>query len=101
MINIFLQNKYTKTYLAIVTKAGNRVLSNDIYTENHHIIPKCLYKKSSDAGWLDGSPEFNENKVDLTAHEHLVCHLLLRKMLPTHQRSGITAAGQWRVGGRP
>jgi hypothetical protein len=96
MNNIFLQNKYTKMYLAIVTKASNRVLPNDIYNETHHIIPRCLYKKSSDAGWLDGSPEFKENKVVLTAHEHLVCHLLLRKMLPAHQRSGVVAAA-WRM----
>jgi hypothetical protein len=96
MNNIFLQNKYTKMYLAIVIKASNRVLPNDIYNENHHIIPRCLYKESSDNGWLDGSPEFKENKVVLTAHEHLVCHLLLRKMLPTHQRSGVVAAA-WRM----
>jgi hypothetical protein len=50
-------------YLAIVTKASNRVLPNDIYNETHHIIPRCLYKKSSEAGWLDGSPEFKEKDL--------------------------------------
>ena len=42
------------------------------YTENHHIIPRCL-----------GGSDSKENIVKLSAKEHFICHLLLTKMYPT------------------
>lgn len=67
---IFIDNKYTKWYYAIVQNANLRVLPEDIYVEKHHIIPRSL----------DGGNS-KENLVKLTAREHFVCHLLLTKMV--------------------
>jgi hypothetical protein len=48
----------------------SRTIDKDVYTEKHHIIPKCL-----------GGSNEKSNLVKLTAREHFVCHLLLTKML--------------------
>ena len=64
---MFTLNKYTKWYYAIVDRAKIRI--NDGYTENHHIIPKSLCGSNT-----------KDNKVDLNAREHFICHLLLTKM---------------------
>ena len=57
----FLDNKYSRWYYAIIATAQARI--SDGYTENHHIIPKCL-----------GGSNLEENLVNLTAREHFVCH---------------------------
>jgi hypothetical protein len=64
---IFIENKYTRLYYAIIERAKSRTIST--YTENHHIIPKSL-----------GGSNSKDNLVALTAREHFVCHLLLTKM---------------------
>jgi hypothetical protein len=79
---IFINNKYTRCYYAIIRKASTR---NNItgYTEKHHIIPESFFKnraRNGPAGWLDGNPNAVNNIVNLTAKEHWVCHLLLCKM---------------------
>lgn len=66
---MYLQNKYTKCYYNIIDRAKSRVLSREIYTEKHHIIPRSL-----------GGSNDATNLVELTAREHFVCHLLLPKM---------------------
>lgn len=66
---MYLQNKYTLCYYRIVNRAKTRSLPNTVYTERHHIIPKCL-----------GGSNSIDNLVDLTAKEHFICHLLLTKM---------------------
>lgn len=66
---LFIPNKYTTWYYSIINTAKNRTLSKDVYTENHHIIPKAL-NGSNDKG----------NLVRLTAREHFICHWLLTKM---------------------
>ena len=38
---IFINNKYTTTYYSIINNANSRTITEG-YTENHHIIPKCL-----------------------------------------------------------
>ena len=81
--NLFLDNKYTKQYYNIIENA--RVRFWDGYTETHHIIPRCL-----------GGSDDKTNLIELTGHEHLVCHLLLRKMLPDGQNNGVIAAA-WRM----
>jgi hypothetical protein len=63
----FLENKYTKWYVSIITHARTKV--NNGYTELHHIIPRCL-----------GGRRTKDNEVKLSAREHFVCHMLLRKM---------------------
>jgi hypothetical protein len=83
MKTIFLNNKYTKKYYAIIENA--RIRHWHGYTETHHIIPRCL-----------GGGDESSNLVVLNGHEHLVCHLLLRKMLPNEKNRGVIAAA-WRM----
>lgn len=72
---IFIDNKYTRWYYNIIDRAQTRLL--DCYTEEHHIIPKSL----------NGSND-STNLVLLTAREHLICHMLLTKMVSgkSHQK---------------
>jgi hypothetical protein len=64
-----IQNKYHQWYQNLVAKAKNRVLSDTIYQEKHHIIPKSL-----------GGSNLPNNLVSLTLREHYVAHLFLSKM---------------------
>jgi hypothetical protein len=64
---MFKDNKYTKCYYSIISKAKSRDISG--YTETHHIIPRSL-----------GGDDSIDNLVKLTAREHYICHLLLVKM---------------------
>jgi hypothetical protein len=56
-------------------KAQNRFLDKCIYTENHHIRPRCL----------NGS-EDDYNKVRLFAREHFIAHFLLVKIYPNNDK---------------
>lgn len=79
--DIFLKNKYTKWYYAIIDRAILRV--NIEPNEKHHIIPESFFikrKRLGSIGWLEGNPNDFSNIVPLTEHEHFVCHLLLPKM---------------------
>jgi hypothetical protein len=78
---IFIKNKYTKCYFNIITRAKSRTLSEDVYTEKHHIIPKSL----------DGSNN-KSNLAILTAREHFICHLLLPKMVTGVYKRNMTFA---------
>lgn len=64
---MFIQNKYTKWYYNIISKALLRTCND--YIEKHHIIPKSL-----------GGNNLTSNIVKLTAREHFICHILLTKM---------------------
>lgn len=66
---IFINNKYTKIYYSIINSANARDLPKNIYSEQHHIIPRSI-----------GGNNSKDNLVTLTAREHFVCHLLLTKM---------------------
>lgn len=60
---------YQKIYESLVER---RKASPFIgYTENHHIIPKCI-----------GGSDDKDNLVELSAREHFVAHLLLAKIYP-------------------
>jgi len=65
---MFLNNKYSRWYSAIIKHAKTRVLEG--YIENHHIIPRSL-----------NGLDVIDNIVSLTAKEHFICHLLLTKMV--------------------
>jgi hypothetical protein len=65
---MFIENKYTKYYLNIITSAISRVQQG--YSEQHHIIPASM-----------GGSDHPDNLVRLTAKEHFVCHLLLTRMV--------------------
>ena len=94
---IFIDNKYTRAYYAIVNRAKIRVTIEK--TENHHIIPESFYlnrTRKGRKGWLIGNPEDPANKVDLTLHEHFVCHLLLTKMVNTAEAQyKVDSAAAW------
>ena len=77
--SLFLSNKYTRWYYAIVINAQARI--SDGYTENHHIVPKCL-----------GGSDLQENLVKLTAREHFVCHWLLTRMTTGEARHKMLTA---------
>jgi len=70
---MFIENKYYKWYYNIVDAARSRALEG--YSENHHILPKCL-----------GGTNDKNNLVRLTAREHFLCHWLLTKMTSGKQR---------------
>lgn len=62
---------YQKVYASLISK---RIIcplkkSKDLYTEVHHIVPKCL-----------GGSNDPENLTRLTAKEHFVAHRLLAKI---------------------
>ena len=63
---------YQKHYNKLCERAKTRHL--DCYTENHHIVPRCM----------DGTDD-PDNIVALTAEEHYVAHQLLVKMYPEHK----------------
>jgi hypothetical protein len=80
---IFINNKYTKWYNAIIATAQQRDTVG--YVERHHIIPKSL-----------GGPNDKSNLVRLTAREHYICHLLLTKMLQSPEVHSMVNA-IWRM----
>jgi hypothetical protein len=65
---IFINNKYSRMYYAIINQAKTRTKSQG-YSEKHHIIPRSL-----------GGTNDTENIVKLTGREHYICHRLLVKM---------------------
>ena len=62
---------YQTHYDNLINRAKNRKL--DIYTESHHIIPRCI----------NGTDD-KHNLVDLTPEEHFVAHQLLIKIYPNN-----------------
>ena len=68
-MNWFNDNKYSKYYFMIVSKAKDRVNLSGTF-EKHHIKPKSF----------DGS-NIKENIVKMTLREHFICHRLLVKMV--------------------
>lgn len=69
MFVIFIVMNYKKIHDSIIERAKVRDISG--YTENHHIVPKCL-----------GGDNKKENLVRLTAKEHWIIHQLLCLLNP-------------------
>lgn len=63
---------YIKIYNSLVERGKNRKIEG--YTENHHIIPRCM-----------GGSDDKENLVRLTPEEHYLAHQLLVKIYPKNQ----------------
>lgn len=82
---MFIQNKYTKCYFNIISRAKARDLDTDLYVEKHHILPKSC-----------GGDNSKLNLVKLTAREHYICHLLLPKMLSGKMKNKMVHA-LWRM----
>lgn len=78
MNTIFLNNKYTRWYFAIIESSKN---NSSGYLEKHHIIPKSL-----------GGSNKAENIAKLTARQHFICHLLLVKMTTEKAKSKMLMA---------
>ena len=105
MNTIFLNNKYTKYYHRVVTSAQEKKRKRGRGIARHHIIPAHFYidnkrKEKDEAaltkGWLLGDPDEKSNLVYLTHREHLICHLLLGKMIEEEKRAGCIYAA-WRM----
>lgn len=64
---------YQKLYNALISfrKSNPLKKSKKLYTELHHIVPRCL-----------GGTNVNDNLVRLTAREHFIAHRLLAKIHP-------------------
>jgi hypothetical protein len=62
---------YKQIHDSIIDRAKTRVLPKEVYTERHHIIPRCM----------NGSDD-KSNLVDLTAKEHFIVHKLLVEVYP-------------------
>jgi NUMOD3 motif len=60
---------YKKIYEAIIERGRNRILAEGVYSECHHIIPRCMCGTDDKA-----------NLVKLLPEEHYVCHQLLVKI---------------------
>lgn len=77
---IFIDNKYTRIYYAIIEQAQARPLP-ETYTEKHHVIPRSA-----------GGSNAKSNIAVLTAREHFVCHWLLTKMTEGKARRSMAHA---------
>jgi len=60
---------YKRIYDQLCDRAKARSIVD--YTERHHVVPRCL-----------GGSDCVDNLVKLTAREHFLAHLLLRKIHP-------------------
>lgn len=66
---------YKKLYISIIEKYGIYKKPLNVYTEHHHIIPKCL-----------GGSNKKSNLIYLSARCHLLVHWLLVRMHPTNYK---------------
>ena len=57
---------YKKTYNQLIEKRKKNPVPSDQYSENHHIIPRCM-----------GGSDTKDNLIRLTAREHYIAHHLL------------------------
>lgn len=64
---------YTSHYSKLTSRAIGRIVEG--YTENHHIIPKCM-----------GGSDTGSNLVSLTPEEHFLAHQLLIKIYPNEPK---------------
>lgn len=77
---------YQKIYDSIINKAKseNRKKKSGTYYESHHIVPDFQFKnrtRKGPKGHLEGDPNHEDNLVLLTFKEHIICHVLLCKIL--------------------
>lgn len=81
IIQISVYNKenilnYQKIYNSICDRGQTRILPKEVYTERHHITPKCL-----------GGSDEKGNITKLTAREHFLCHYILAiKLHPNNHK---------------
>lgn len=76
------KEKYFRWYSRIITAAETRSKKKSdvpFYTENHHILPKCLCQSDVEKNDIN-------NHVLLTLKEHALVHKLLAKSAPTSKK---------------
>lgn len=66
---------YNKIYQQLVLNRQSRIITEGVYYEEHHIIPKS-----------EGGNNKVSNLVKLTPREHYIAHLLLWKAQPNNMR---------------
>jgi hypothetical protein len=66
---------YELHYNKLIKKALNRNIPKMVYTEKHHIVPKCL-----------GGNNSKSNVVKLLPKEHYIAHMLLFNMYPNNNQ---------------
>ena len=71
---IEIKNLYELLILKSIEE-NNRGLYNNIYTEMHHIVPRCM-----------GGSDSPENLVKLTVINHIKAHVLLSRMYPDNEK---------------
>ncbi len=76
---MFLSNKYSRWYDAIISQARSQC--KPAIAERHHIIPKSM-----------GGNDQESNLVYLTPRAHFICHLLLSKMTEGNAKYKMTTA---------
>ena len=64
-----LDNKYSKWYFNIINSYNSSNIPENIYCENHHIMPKCIELNN-----------LSENIVCVRMKDHVIFHHLLTKM---------------------
>lgn len=71
---IEIKNLYELLILKSIEE-NNRGLYNNIYTEMHHIVPRCM-----------GGSDSPENLVKLTVINYIKAHVLLSRMYPDNEK---------------
>ena len=81
---------YQKVYNALISKRKEFLLkkTDSVYTELHHILPRCL-----------GGTDEPENLVRLTAREHFIAHRLLSKIYHTNSDLALSVLFMMKVQG--
>lgn len=72
---MFMKNKYEQFYFRLINSRKIKPHSKTVFTERHHIIPRCM-----------GGSNDNSNIVRLTPREHFIAHCLLVKFVDAQYR---------------
>ena len=57
-----------KRYDKFIESRRHRVILPGVYTEKHHILPRCL-----------GGCDTDDNLIELTYKEHVLAHIMLAR----------------------
>lgn len=72
-------SKYWKYYMILITYRSTHPISNNMYTEQHHYIPRCCDGNINDV-------------VELTFREHFIAHRLLSKCSKNNYKKSLLYA---------
>lgn len=62
-------------YKKICERGQVRILEKSLYSENHHILPRCM-----------GGDNSKSNLTKLTTREHFICHKILCVLYPNNEK---------------